>query len=350
MTSEETWERLVKRGVAKGKIPKERWNLRGGDLAGADLRKADLRKVDLSGADLFSAVLREANLYGADLSKADLTKADLSGANLAGATLYEANLVKADLHKADLRKADLLGANLRKANFSEANLTGANLSYAVLIGNNFEKANLNDCKIYGISAWDLHLKDAEQSGLIITPESEPTITIDNLRIAQFLYMLLNNSEIRDVLDSITLKVVLILGRFSSERLSILEALRKELGLRNYIPVLFDFERPQSRDITETVRTLAHMARFVIADISEAKSIPQELMAIVPNLPSVPVQPLLQISEKKYGMFDHFERFPWVLPIFYYKDINEVIASLSEKIIFPAEAKAEKQKIKEGGDN
>jgi len=48
--------------------------------------------------------------------------------------------------------------------------------------------------------------------LIITDDNEPTITVDNLEVAQFIYLLLNNQKIRDVIDTITSKVVLILGR------------------------------------------------------------------------------------------------------------------------------------------
>ncbi len=98
------------------------------------------------------------------------------------------------------------------------------------------------------------------------------ITVDNLKIAQFIYLLLNNKEIRDVIDTITSKVVLILGRFTSERKRVLDALREELRNHDYLPILFDFEKSTNRDITETVSTLAHIARFVIADITEANVI------------------------------------------------------------------------------
>jgi hypothetical protein len=176
--------------------------------------------------------------------------------------------------------------------------------------------------------------------LIITPDKEATITVDTLEVAQFIYLLLNNQKIRDVIDTITSKVVLILGRFTDERKKVLDAIRDELRKRNYSPVLFDFEKPANRDITETVSTLAHMARFVIADITDAKSIPQELKTIVPNLPSVPVLPLILNTQHEYGMFEHFTRFPWVLPIYRYEDEESLLQSLQEKVITPAELKAQ----------
>ena len=186
------------------------------------------------------------------------------------------------------------------------------------------------------------LEGATEKSLRITEKDSPLVQVDSLEVAQFIYLLLNNKKIRHVIDQITSKVVLILGRFTPERKAILDAIRDELRHRDYVPVLFDFEKPSSRDITETVSTLAHMARFVIADITDAKSIPQELMAIVPALPSVPVQPLLLASQHEYGMFEHFKRYPWVLEPYLYEDQDRLLAALTEKVIGPAEAKAKEQ--------
>jgi hypothetical protein len=158
-------------------------------------------------------------------------------------------------------------------------------------------------------------------------------------MAQFIYLLPHNEKIRYVIETITSKAVLILGRFTPRRKAVLDAIRDELRRRNYLPILSDFEKPPSRNLTGTISTLAHMARFIIADITEAKSIPQELQRIVPDLPSAPAQPVLQASAKEYGMFESFTRYPWVLEIYRYESLEEVIASLTEKVIVPAESKA-----------
>ena len=152
--------------------------------------------------------------------------------------------------------------------------------------------------------------------------------------------MLNNQKVRDVIDTITSKAVLILGRFTDERKAMLDALREELRKRDYLPILFDFAVPATRDITETVSLLARMARFVVADITDAKSIPQELAVIVPDLPSVAVQPLLLEGSAEYGMFEHFKRYPWVLETYTYRSSERLIASLGERVIGPAEKYAQ----------
>ena len=114
--------------------------------------------------------------------------------------------------------------------------------------------------------------------------------VDNIEIAQFIYLLLNNQKIREAIDSITSKVVLILGRFTPERKAVLDVIRDELRKQNYTPVLFDFEKP-NRDLTGTVSILVHLARFIIVDLTDPSSAPHEVAMIAPQT-IVPVQPLL----------------------------------------------------------
>ncbi len=267
-----------------------------------------------------------------------LGNADLSGTNLNESKFYQANLGGADLSDSELNNVNFNWANLNGANLSRSNLHMANLFMTDMAGTNLEGANITSCWVHGIAAWRLKLEDATQRDLIITLPWEPIITVDNLEIAQFIHLLLYNEKIRHLIDTITSKVVLILGRFTPERKAILDAIREELKKRDYVPILFDFSKPDNRDITETVTTLAHMARFIIADITDPKSIPLELQAIIPDL-AVPVQPLLAEGSTEFSMFQDLRRkYHWVLQVHIYKDLDDLFSSLSEKVISPAEAK------------
>lgn len=335
-----------------------RWiqrDLTGINCSNVNLSKANLEDVNASNANFRHACLSEAYLHKADFGEADLSDADLSNAvleyaeffsanlsnaNLHGANLYMAEFIAAKLSGADLTWSDLDHAILNEADLQCANLSGSLMDHASFVDTNLNNANISDCSIYGISAWNVQLEGTVQFNLCISSPREPAITIDNLELAQFIYLLVNNKKIRDVIDTITSKIVLILGRFTPERKMVLDALRTELREHRYVPVLFDFEKLMNRDITETIATLAHLARFVIADITEAKSIPQELQVVVPNLPSVPVQPLLQAGAKEYSMFEHFTRYPWVLQTYRYTTTEQLQTSLKKNVIDPAERKAQ----------
>jgi uncharacterized protein YjbI with pentapeptide repeats len=325
-------------------------NLSNADLSEADLIQASLYEADLTEANLFEAVLRKADLNGANFTKANLTRADLENTNLLGANLTEANLTGAKLVGAFLAGAVLSGANLSQADLTLANLSHADLTRVDFTGSNMigtmmlepilDGAILSGCRVYGISAWKLKgLETAKQSNLIITYWGEPVVTVDNLEVAQFLHILRNNEKVNAVIDAITSKVVLILGRFTPERKAILNAIRDELRKRNYQPIVFDFDEPENRDLLDTVKTMAHMSHFVIADITDPRCVPQELESFVPGL-AVPVQPILLSSANEYATFEHYKRlYHWVLEIYRYNDLDDLLNSLGEKVIVPAEEKA-----------
>jgi hypothetical protein len=63
-----------------------------------------------------------------------------------------------------------------------------------------------------------------------------------------------------LINTLTSKVILILGRFSTERKLVLDAIRESLAEKRYLPVMFDFAAPWQQDLTETISALAHLSR------------------------------------------------------------------------------------------
>jgi len=326
----------------------------------ANLRGANLMKTDLSGANLTRANLSEAHMMKTDLSGTNLTRANLSGANLTeailiGARLFEADLGRAILLRANLREADLSAANLRGADLYEANLREANLLRADFSDSNMGNANLVGAKVfgakvsgsyvYGISVWDLEHEFEEQKNLIITSKGQPIITVDDIKFAQFVYLILNNTEIRDFINTLTSKSVLILGRFAiSERKEILDALRNKLREYNLLPIVFDFERPDDKDFTETIKTLAGLSYFVIADVTNPKSSPLELQATVPDY-QIPFVPIIQEGESPFAMMvDLQKKYNWVLNTVSYDSQETLIRVLKPLIIDPAMKKRQELRL------
>jgi pentapeptide repeat protein len=291
------------------------------------------------GEDLRRGGVKELEQYKIDLRHAQLAERDLRGFDLSFADLHRATLWRSDLSGANLEGADLSSVNLNFANLSSANLRGAILRFSRLAEADVSESTLSGSFVYASSIWNVKGQPKEQVGIVITPKSEPEITVDEIELAQFIFLLLSNPKIRQVIDTVTSRVVLILGRFTPERKVLLDRIREQLRKLGRVPILFDFEKPLTRTTDETITTLARMSRFVIADLTDAKSVLQELSSIVPNCPSVIVQPLLLASQELPGMWDSFRAFPWVLEPVRYTNEEELIATLDEKVIAPAEARA-----------
>lgn len=320
--------------------------LSGADLRRANLSRANLYGVNLNGANLSHANLNEANFTGgATLNEANLRGALLSRANLNGAHLGRANLGAADLSDATLRDAKLIEANLREANLSAADLSGAYLIHSNLSEANINNAIISKSDVYGVSVWGLKGEFKEQKDLNIAHPREPLITVDNIKVAQFVYLILNNREIRDVINTLTSKSVLILGRFAiPERKAILDALRDKLRQYDLLPIVFDFDRPTDKDFTETIKTLAGMCYFVIADVTNPKSSPLELQATVPDY-QIPFVPIIQEGEYPFAMMvDLQKKYNWVLDTISYDSLETLLEILKPHIIDPAIRKRDELRL------
>ena len=189
----------------------------------------------------------------------------------------------------------------------------------------------------GISAWNLKLSErTKQQDLVITPLHEPKVTRDNIEIAQSVYLLLHNAKLRDVIDTIGRKGALLLGRFTEDRIAVLERLRDELRRRGYLPIVFNFDKPETKDVTKTVRLFAGLSKFGIADITNPESAPLELQATVPEI-RVPFRPIIEEGEKSFAMLQDLwsKHREWLFEPIHYSSVEALIASLDEKIIRPA---------------
>ena len=153
--------------------------------------------------------------------------------------------------------------------------------------------------------------------------------------------MLDNPEIRRVIDTITTKTVLILGRFTKKRKEVLDAIADKLRTMNFVPIIFDFKKPQNQDIIETVTTLAGMSKFVIADVTDARVIADELRSFVPEF-AIPVVPLFQPSRKEpkpyASLHTLYKKYDWVFQPVKYKSKKDLINNLSMQVIKPAEDK------------
>ena len=80
---------------------------------------------------------------------------------------------------------------------------------------------------------------------------------------------------------------------------------------------------------------------MIADLTEPKSVPAELEAIVPDYPSVPLVAIAADTTREYPLFEHIARYRSVIEtIVRYDGETDLLKRLDAEIIEPAEAKRE----------
>lgn len=237
------------------------------DLRNANLSSQRLINVHLGGAKLEGANLRNTNLGSADLSNANLRHANLEQARLSQANLLQADLSYANLSEAWLNDAILIEANLFRAQLISATLINARLSGAILIGTNLQQANLKGCSVQSVFAWGVKLKGANQTDLIVNHPSMPKIIVDNLEFAQLIHLRLYKENYTRHFDAIPQNMVVILGRFSKNRIEILATLQDLFRQNNLVPLKVDCDEQTTPDFG-TISVLASLAQFFVIDATE----------------------------------------------------------------------------------
>jgi hypothetical protein len=79
-----------------------------------------------------------------------------------------------------------------------------------------------------------------------------------------------------------------------------------------------------------------MARFVIADLTDPRSVQQELTLIAPQV-MVAIRPIILAEQQPWSMFPDLQRRSrGLLDVHRYVNENDLLRSLDESIITPAE--------------
>ena len=259
-----------------------------------------------------------------DFSGLHLTNASIHSAFAEGLTMQNSKIIDCHFEEGDFSRANFSNTEFINTRFNKTILTDANFDGASFINCNLNRINITNANfclkeiketvVYGVSAWDLKTCDEmKQSRLVIERTYElysdiiasgniPLMT-DNIELAQFIYYLSNHKKMRDVLNIFNAKGILLLGQFKDGGLERLYKLHDWLKAKNYMPMIFDFERPVNMDYTETVITMAGLSKIIIADLSGG-SVPQELHATLTNFQ----KPIIAYSKTgAYSMFKDLKR-------------------------------------------
>ncbi len=118
-----------------------------------------------------------------------------------------------------------------------------------------------------------------------------------------------------------------------------------------LPISLDLESSRDFPVKETLSILIGMSRFIIADLSGSEDYRFELDAIGQSAFGAPVQPLLANSEFDTELLTNVLNYPQFLNPYAYSNEEELLDSLSVKVVDPPEDKLRslpKRRATDGG--
>ena len=143
-----------------------------------------------------------------------------------------------------------------------------------------------------------------------------------------------------MIDTIGKKGVLLLGRFTKGRIQVLERLREKLRSLGFVPMVFNFDKPEAEGFHRDGPFAGWAVTFVIVGTSP-----------IPGRRRLSCRRLCRITWSRSSLYWSRGRTPlpcswtfateydWVLkPVIGYPSIDRLIEVLEQKVVGPAEVK------------
>lgn len=232
--------------------------------------------------------------------------------------------------------------HLNNCTFNYCKFFKVDFIYASLIKSTFKECTLECLDIYGANIWDIDIDENTTQKDIRIPyrqfkgKDSEILSIDDIQVGNIIYLLLDNSNYTRLLNQSKKKSVLLLGRFGDPLKEHLNELTKEVRNNGFSPIVFDFQAPNTLDLIEAIVLLSLLSKFIIVDLTEARSVPAELHAILSTL-TIPVVPIIKRHSEVFSTYTFTNKYSCVLPILIFDDIKDLSGSIfAKEIIEPAD--------------
>lgn len=144
--------------------------------------------IDLHGASLRNGFFINCSFDGSRINFADLVDGYFQSCSFRNVCMCVTKIGSATFNNCIFEDSDLSYCSAEETSFMGSEFINTKLENVSFVSNNFTDTKLIGCSVYGISSWDLNLENSTQQNLIITKEDQPIITVDNIELAQFLYL------------------------------------------------------------------------------------------------------------------------------------------------------------------
>jgi uncharacterized protein YjbI with pentapeptide repeats len=218
---------------------------------------------------------------------------------------------------------NLGGARLSQCELSRALVMNCNLAQAILTESRVDDAVFAGSKHEGIVT----------ANLALTPSDEAAILVDDLEMVNLMEALLREPRWRELITRSSLRIALVIGRFPQWRRPHLDALREELRRSEYAPLAIDLEKPVGPKLRSVIANLAHLAKFVIADLAGSRAFAKELQPFSFSLRELPLQIVMPDGEEPPELPGL-----WAIEPHRYRDTEHLVEIFEKEILQPLERK------------